>query len=163
MVTQEDIWRELQTICDPEIPQLTITDMGIVADVQLDSQQGRVLVKITPTFVGCPATALICSEIEERLRRLPLREVRVEVTYDPPWNTNRLSERAREVLRRFGIAPPPLYEGPEFPLSLLQEPVECPYCGSMETQLRSPFGPTLCRAIYYCTACGQAFEQFKPV
>lgn len=162
-MTSEDIWRELQTISDPEIPQLSITDMGIVAEVRLDSEQGRAWVKITPTFVGCPATAMICAEIEERLRRLPLREVQVEVTYDPPWNTNRLSERAREVLRRFGIAPPPLYDGPEFPLSLLEEPVECPYCGSTETQLRSPFGPTLCRAIYYCTACHQAFEQFKPV
>ncbi len=163
MVTREDIWRELSTIHDPEIPGLTITDMGIVADVQLEPEAGRVLVRITPTFVGCPATALICSEIEQRLRRLPLQQVQVEVTYEPPWNSNRLSERAREVLRRFGITPPPVYEGPEVPLQLLEANVPCPYCGSTETTLRSPFGPTLCRALYFCNACRQAFEHFKPV
>lgn len=163
MVTREDIWRELSTICDPEIPDLTITDMGIVAEVQLEPEAERVLVRITPTFVGCPATALICAEIEQRLRQLPVQEVRVEVTYDPPWNSNRLSERAREVLRRFGIAPPPVYDGPEIPLQLLHSGVPCPYCGSTETTLRSPFGPTLCRALYFCNTCHQAFEHFKPV
>jgi ring-1,2-phenylacetyl-CoA epoxidase subunit PaaD len=163
MVTVEDIWRELSTICDPEIPNLTIVDMGIVAEVQLDAATQSAVVKITPTFVGCPATALICSEVEQRLRQLPLRDVRVEVTYDPPWTTNRLSERARAVLRESGIAPPPLYEGPEFPLELLQQPVPCPYCGSAETELRSPFGATLCRATYFCRTCRQAFEQFKPL
>ncbi len=163
MVTVEDIWQKLSTVYDPEIPGLSITDMGIVADVQLDATAGEVVVKITPTFVGCPATALICSEIEQRLLQLPLRRVQVEVTYDPPWTTNRLSEKAREVLRRFGIAPPPVYEGPEFPLELLQAKVPCPYCGGTDTVLQSPFGPTLCRAIYYCNTCRQAFEHFKPV
>ncbi|MCS6965933.1 MAG: phenylacetate-CoA oxygenase subunit PaaJ [Candidatus Kapabacteria bacterium] len=163
MVTQEDIWRELSTICDPEIPNLSITDMGIVADVHLDVEAGRAIIKVTPTFVGCPATALICSEIEQRLRQLPLREVAVEITYNPPWTTNRLSQRAREVLRQFGIAPPPPYEGTDFPLDLLREAVECPYCGSTDTVLQTPFGPTLCRAIYYCNTCRQAFEHFKPV
>lgn len=160
MVSYEDIWRELSTIDDPEIPGLSITDMGIVAGVELEGEAVRV--KITPTFVGCPATALICAEIEQRLRRLPVHEVRVEVTYEPPWTTDRLSERAREVLRRSGIAPP-ASPVPEFPLALLQEPVACPYCGSVDTELRSPFGSTLCRAIYYCHACDQAFEYFKPV
>ncbi|MEN3026490.1 MAG: 1,2-phenylacetyl-CoA epoxidase subunit PaaD, partial [Chlorobiota bacterium] len=150
MVTYEDIWQALSTVYDPEIPNLAITDMGMVADVQLDSNSERVVVKLTPTFVGCPAIPLIRAEVEQRLRQLPLRDVVVEITYDPPWTTNRLSPKAREVLHQFGIAPPPVYEGPEFPLELLREPVECPYCGSVDTVLQTPFGPTLCRAIHYC-------------
>jgi ring-1,2-phenylacetyl-CoA epoxidase subunit PaaD len=163
MVTEQHIWQELAQVADPEIPTLSITEMGIVAAVELDPQRRSVRVKITPTFVGCPAIELIRREIEQRLMRLPLEEVRVEVTYDPPWNSNRLSPRARELLRNFGIAPPPEYAGTDFPLQLLQEAVPCPYCGGTNTVLQTPFGPTLCRALHYCYDCRQTFEQFKPV
>jgi ring-1,2-phenylacetyl-CoA epoxidase subunit PaaD len=158
-VTPEAVWDALAQVFDPEIPALSIVDMGIVT--KLDVTDERISVTITPTFVGCPALEVIKSSIKERLSEFPVSEVNVQVDYSTPWTTNRLSEKGRAVLASLGFAPPPRFEG-EFEPAILLNAV-CPQCGSSNTTLRSPFGPALCRALYYCNDCHQAFEQFKPI
>lgn len=158
-LTDADVWQALANVHDPEIPALSIVDMGIVT--KLDVSAERITVTITPTFVGCPALEVIKQTITERLSEFPVKEVEVRVDYTTPWTTNRLTEQGRAVLRSLGFAPPPRFEGEFEPAILLN--ASCPHCGSTNTTLRSPFGPALCRAIYICNDCHQAFEQFKPL
>ncbi|MEK7325781.1 MAG: 1,2-phenylacetyl-CoA epoxidase subunit PaaD, partial [Chloroflexota bacterium] len=118
-------------------------------------------VKMTPTFAGCPAVEMMRQAIEDRLRQFGLAEVKVTITYDPPWNSNRITPEGRRKLKEFGLAPPVPYSGE---LNLIQIiTVRCPFCDSHNTTMESPFGPTLCRSIHYCHDCQQSFEQFKPV
>ncbi|MCS6999828.1 MAG: 1,2-phenylacetyl-CoA epoxidase subunit PaaD [Bacteroidota bacterium] len=159
MVSREDILGLLEQVHDPEIPMLSVVDMGIVSDIEIEPEKIHVI--LTPTFVGCPAIELIRSAVREKLSSLGVPTVEVTVDYTRPWSTNRLSERGRQILAQHGFAPPPRYEGDFEPEILLN--AACPYCGSTNTQLRTPFGPALCRAIYYCNDCRQAFEQFKPL
>ena len=159
MLTQDQVLTALQDVKDPEIPVVSIVEMGLIADVQIESESVRV--KITPTFAGCPAVEVMRIESEKRLRALGVERVSVEITFDPPWNSNRISAEGRRKLKEFGLAPPRLHNGH---VDLIQlELIECPYCGSADTTLESAFGPTLCRAIHYCRHCQQSFEQFKPV
>ncbi|MCV0403545.1 MAG: phenylacetate-CoA oxygenase subunit PaaJ [Chloroflexi bacterium] len=161
------VWAELAEIPDPEIPAISVVDLGVIGGVAFED--GRLRVQLLPTFVGCPAIDVMRQEITERLDALELADsVIVDVTFDPPWTSDRISERGRERLRRSGFAPPaPLPPGPVGLIGiedLATLPVaECPYCGSSDTRLDNPFGPTLCRAIYHCSACRQPFEQFKRV
>ncbi|MCX7930216.1 MAG: phenylacetate-CoA oxygenase subunit PaaJ [Chlorobi bacterium] len=159
MLTHEMVYAALEDVHDPEIPVLSIVDMGIVTDVTISDS--RVAVTITPTFVGCPALDAIRTAIAHRLSALSIANVEVIVDYATPWSSNRLSERGRQALAEIGFAPPPRFEGEFEPDILLN--AQCPYCGSSHTVLRSPFGPALCRAIYYCNDCHQAFEQFKAI
>ncbi len=157
--TIQEIWTELDEVKDPEIPVVSIIEMGIVRDVALDGD--RVTVTLTPTFSGCPALHVMQADVEHRLRGLGFANIAVNVTLSPPWSTERISEGARAKLKAFGLAPPPHHDGD---ISLaLRDPVACPYCGSEDTSLRNAFGPTLCRAIFTCNACKQPFEQFKPL
>lgn len=159
MVTPDQILASLQTVKDPEIPVVSIVEMGLIADVQ--TAPNAVRVKITPTFAGCPAVEVMRSESETRLRELGIENVSVQITFDPPWDSNRISPEGRRKLKAFGLAPPRPHSGN---LDLIQlELVNCPYCGSADTKLESAFGPTLCRAIHYCYGCRQSFEQFKPL
>lgn len=158
--THEDVLTALAEVHDPEIPGLSIVDLGIVTNVALSEDARKVVVTITPTFVGCPALQLIVELIRQRLHQL-VEHVEVQVDYSTPWSTNRISERGRAILRERGFAPPPRFEGDFEPAILLN--AQCPNCGSTNTTLRTPFGPALCRAIYYCNDCRQAFEQFKPL
>jgi len=184
-------WNALENVHDPEIPVLSVTDLGIIASVR--AQGDQVVIDMTPTFVGCPAVDVIRRDIEESVRRAlktsgitpfppgggwqgdavlidvlnephakyRLFNVRVNVVYDPPWSSDRISERGRKRLKEFGLAPP----GPRcnstttmtFPI------VSCPFCDSEDTELDSLFGPTLCRSIHYCRNCRQSFEHMKPV
>jgi ring-1,2-phenylacetyl-CoA epoxidase subunit PaaD len=116
---------------------------------------------MTPTFVGCPAVDLMRAEIQRKIESLGAREVTVRLSFDPPWNSDRVSEAGRRKLKDFGLAPPRPHGG----LICLSEilPAVCPYCDSSDTALESAFGPTLCRAIHYCNTCRQSFEQFKPL
>ena len=160
---EQRIWDELQEISDPEIPAISIVDLGIVRAVRCADD--AVKVEIMPTFIGCPAIGMICGQVEERLRTLA-EHVEVRVTYDEQWTSERITPQGRANLLAAGYAPPvtpvqPLGDN-VFPL-LLKTVVPCPYCGARNTQLENPFGPTLCRAIYYCTACRQPFEHFKAV
>ena|SRR3990172_1209293 len=159
MLTQDQILTALQDVKDPEIPAVSIVEMGLIADVQVEGE--AVHVKITPTFAGCPAVEVMRVESERRLRALGVENVSVQITFDPPWNSDRISAEGRRKLKEFGLAPPRLHNGH---VDLIQlELIECPYCGSADTTLESAFGPTLCRAIHYCHHCQQSFEQFKPL
>ena len=149
----------LGEIMDPEIPVLSITDMGIIRKIAIDGH--CVKITITPTFVGCPALDAIRDNITETLKGRGIEAVTVEISYRVPWTSNDITDRGRQALKRFGLAPPPnqtLLED----ISVL-EYAECPQCGGRNTELRSPFGATLCRSIHYCLDCRESFEQFKPV
>lgn len=161
------VWAELAEIPDPEIPAISVVDLGVIGGVAFED--GRLRIQLLPTFVGCPAIDVMRHEITERLDALDIADsVIVDVSFDPPWTSDRISEHGRERLRRSGFAPPaPLPPGPLGLIGiedLATLPVaECPYCGSSDTRLDNPFGPTLCRAIYHCSACRQPFEQFKRI
>jgi ring-1,2-phenylacetyl-CoA epoxidase subunit PaaD len=157
--TLESIWRALDAVKDPEIPVVSVVDMGIVRDIAI--QEDRTIVTITPTFSGCPALIVMQENIIEYLKQIGIKKVEVRVTLSPPWSTEWISEEARVQLKSFGLAPPPHHDG-NFTIALL-DAVECPYCQSTNTSLRNSFGPTLCRAIFYCNSCHQPFEQFKPL
>ncbi len=159
MLTEQDIWTLLEEVADPELPTVNLVEMGIVREVAVEDE--RVIVTITPTFSGCPALHTMQGDIVMRLQEAGLKDVEVKVTLSPPWTTEWISEGAREKLKQFGLAPPPHHDG-DFEL-VLMEAVACPYCGSKNTLLRNPWGPTPCRAIYTCNACQQGFEQFKPL
>ena len=162
-ITEATITNALQEVMDPEIPMLSIVDLGIVRKVDIDGH--TIAVEIMPTFVGCPALDVIKEGIQERLESLaPGYTVSVKVTLDEPWTTDRMTERGRQTLKSSGFAPPPTGSMPGRGNLIQLLPVaECPYCGSRKTTLENAFGPTLCRAIYYCRDCRQPFEQFKQV
>jgi len=161
-MTNDEIFDALQEVKDPEIPTISLVDMGIITGVEIRNDND-VLVTMTPTFVGCPAIDVMRREAEEAVRGLGIEHVTVEVNYDEPWSTNKLTERGREMLLKHGLAPPEPYdETIELKLDVLNN-TKCPYCGSHDTTLKSPFGPTLCRSLHYCNNCLQAFEGFKPV
>jgi ring-1,2-phenylacetyl-CoA epoxidase subunit PaaD len=163
------VWSALEEIADPEIPTISVVELGVIGQVAFEPRREggeRLTVELLPTFVGCPAIDVMQQQIGERLRALDLvDEVRVELRFDPPWTSDRISAGGREKLRVSGFAPPALmerrFDGNE--LQLMLPIATCPYCGSRNTTLENPFGPTLCRAIYHCADCRQPFEQFKPI
>jgi ring-1,2-phenylacetyl-CoA epoxidase subunit PaaD len=158
--TQEQILTWLEEVKDPEIPVLSLVDMGIITAVEINGR--RVKVEITPTFVGCPALEMMRTEITNTLLKHGAEQVETEVNYRQSWTSERLSERGRKALQQFGLAPPPRGKVLVEDLDVLTH-VPCPRCGSTRTELKNPFGPTLCRSIHYCLDCREAFEQFKPV
>ncbi len=159
MVTAERVWEALSEIPDPEIPVLSLVDLGVVRDVEVAEE--RVRVEFTPTFLGCPALEVMRDRMEEAVRALG-GEPDVEVVQDDSWSTDRITPEGRRKLREAGFAPPAPHEtgGPTL-VQLQSNAFRCPYCGSAETRLENLFGPTPCRSIRYCTACRQPFEQFK--
>ncbi|MEN9282333.1 MAG: hypothetical protein RL594_1268 [Bacteroidota bacterium] len=160
-MTAEQVLEALLTVHDPEIPTISVVDMGIITGVEVVSDD-RVTVRMTPTFVGCPAIDVMRNDVEQAVRNLGVGVVDVVVNFDIPWSTNRLTEKGRAALLQHGLAPPEHYDDLTLELEVLNN-VACPYCGSRKTTLKSPFGPTLCRSLHYCNACLQAFEGFKPV
>jgi ring-1,2-phenylacetyl-CoA epoxidase subunit PaaD len=160
-MTREEVLSALQSVRDPEIPTISVVDMGIITDVEVVSE-AHVRVTMTPTFVGCPAIDVMRSDVEAAVRGLGVEHVEVAVTFDVPWTTNRLTDRGRAALLEHGLAPPEQFDTLTLELEVLNN-VACPYCGSRKTTLKSPFGPTLCRSLHYCNECRQAFEGFKPV
>ena len=161
MSREAAVWKALATVSDSEIPAISVVDLGVIGDVSFKGE--RLTVELLPTFVGCPAIEVMRHDIAERLAPLA-DEVVVDVTFSPPWTSDRITAAGRERLRESGFAPPvavPAIAGLD-ELSVL--PIaECPYCGSRNTMLENAFGPTLCRAIYHCAACRQPFEQFKRI
>jgi ring-1,2-phenylacetyl-CoA epoxidase subunit PaaD len=159
------VWAALAEVPDPEIPTISVVDLGVIGSVELAEDRSTLRVELMPTFIGCPATEVMRHQIGERLRALDLAaEVVVELTFAQPWTSDRISAAGREQLQSSGFAPPPhlreLTTLGELPTLTV---VPCPYCGSRQTTLENPFGPTLCRAIYHCAGCRQPFEAFKPV
>jgi len=162
---EQRVWDALAKIADPEIPAISVVDLGVIGSVSVDAE--RVRVEVLPTFVGCPAVDVIRSQIAQRLGELNVAPgVEVAVTFSPPWTSERITPAGRERLRLSGFAPPvtaPAGIGDGLDELAVLPLAECPYCGSRNTTLENPFGPTLCRAIYHCADCRQPFEQMKRV
>lgn len=158
-ITIEAIYRALDGVMDPEIPVLSVNDLGMITDVQI--READVLIKMIPTFAACPAVSYIQQNIKTIVEKELGMPVVVEVDKTVHWESNRIAPGAKEKLVQFGIAPPQVHQGEISAEILLHTP--CPHCDSPDTYLRSPFGSTLCRAIHFCKACGHVFEQFKPV
>ena len=159
LIEVDQIWRALDSISDPEIPVVSLVELGIVRDVQVDGE--RVSVTITPTFAGCPAMHHMREQIFEQLQAIGVEKVEVRTSLNPPWTSEWLSEEVRAKIRKFGMAPPPHHSG-DLEIKLM-EAVTCPYCGSRDTIMDNPFGPTLCQSLHYCRACQQSFQRFKPL
>ena len=163
----DQVWTWLAEIEDPEIPAISIVDLGIVRDVSMDSD--GCVVTITPTYSGCPATQVIAQSVVDRLRRQGVEQVRIETSISPPWTTDWMSESGKRKLSAYGIAPP---HGPAaealipvhaigrggFPLPT---GLRCPNCDATDVQLTSQFGSTPCKALYRCKACLEPFDHFK--
>jgi ring-1,2-phenylacetyl-CoA epoxidase subunit PaaD len=155
MVTADAVWAKFEEIPDPEIPVISLVDLGVIRSV--DVHEGHVHVEFTPTFLGCPALEVMKRALEEKVRELGA-EPDVEVVNDDSWGTDKITAAGREKLRAAGFAPP----APR--LVQLQSVVhKCPYCGSTDTKLENLFGPTPCRSLRYCNGCSQPFEQFKTI
>ena len=159
-LTESAVWHALETIKDPEIPVLSIVELGVVRSVSVNGDQ--VAVEITPTFSACPAYHVMVSIVETKLRELGAWRLEVRTVLSPPWTTDWLSDEAREKLRRFGLAVPARHEG-KFQEAAELGAAPCPYCGSSNTRQTNSFGCTACRAIAFCEDCHQPFEQLKPV
>jgi ring-1,2-phenylacetyl-CoA epoxidase subunit PaaD len=161
VVTEAEVWEALAGIPDPEIPVISVVDLGVVRDVRVD--EGRVHVEFTPTFLGCPALEVMRDAMAERIAGLGA-DPEVEVVLDDSWSTDRITPEGREKLRAAGFAPPtPRGEGRTTLVQLQANGFRCPYCGSRDTALENIFGPTPCRSLRYCRDCRQPFEQFKTI
>jgi ring-1,2-phenylacetyl-CoA epoxidase subunit PaaD len=151
----------LDEVADPEIPTVSIVELGMIGGIDVRSDE--IAVELLPTFVGCPALELIRDAISDRLAAFG-RGVRVDVSFATPWSSDRISPAGREKLRGSGFAPPPHLSGVRaLPMLGGEQPVQCPYCGSERTTLENVFGPTQCRSIRHCADCRQPFEAFKPI
>jgi ring-1,2-phenylacetyl-CoA epoxidase subunit PaaD len=160
-VTADDIWAALAEIADPEIPVISLVDLGVIRDVAVDG--GRVHVEFTPTFMGCPALEVMRDRMAERIEELG-GEPDIDVVLDDSWSTDRITPAGREKLRAAGFAPPaPRAAGAPQLVQLQRSGFRCPYCGSTETRLENLFGPTPCRSLRYCASCRQPYEQFKTI
>jgi len=161
VVTADAVWAALEEIPDPEIPVISLVDLGVVRGVRVEDE--RVHVEFTPTFLGCPALEAMRTQMAERIAELGL-EPEVEVVLDDSWSTDRITPEGREKLRESGFAPPAPREagGPQL-VQLQSKAFKCPYCGSTDTRLENIFGPTPCRSVRYCESCRQPFEQFKTI
>lgn len=162
------VWAALAEIADPEIPAISLVDLGVIGGFAFESLAGggeRLSVQLLPTFVGCPAIEVMRQQIDERLTELRVaNEVAVELSFGVPWTSDRITPAGREALRLSGFAPPTqigsTFSGDSLTVLAI---ATCPYCASRNTTLENPFGPTLCRAIHHCADCRQPFEAFKPI
>ncbi len=162
MLTRESVYQTLATVMDPEVPVISVVELGIVRDVEVADDV--VTVTVTPTYSGCPAMREIEDDIRSALLAAGAREVEVNMTFAPAWTTDWIGAEAREKLRAYGIAPPGRAEqGGLITLTRRRTPVQCPFCGSSDTRLQSEFGSTACKAIHVCNACRQPFDEFKAI
>ena len=157
MFSREEILRWLGQVADPEIPVLSITDLGIVREVEVGE---RVTVSLSPTYSGCPATEVIEQSVLDALRDHGVEDVEIRRVLSPPWTTDWISDEGRDKLRRYGIAPPEQGAGKRALLGAERQ-VACPRCGATATELVSEFGSTACKASYRCSECLEPFEYFK--
>lgn len=162
--TVAEVWEWLHAVPDPEIPVVSVVDLGIVRDVRWEDRD--LVVSVTPTYSGCPANGVIALAIEGELRDKGVEAVRIERRLSPPWTTDWISAEGRRKLREYGIAPPPEVGVPISPLDRFRgerpaPAAACPRCGSADTVRVSAFGSTPCKAQYRCRACLEPFDQFK--
>lgn len=162
MLTRDEIFAALAEVPDPEVPAISVVDLGIIRDVVVENDGVRVTV--TPTYSGCPAMREIEEDIRSALLAAGAAFVTVNTVYAPAWTTDWMSAEAREKLRVYGIAPPgPAEHGGLITLTRRAAPVTCPFCGSANTRLQSEFGSTACKAIHVCQSCRQPFDEFKAI
>ncbi len=164
MTTRDEVLAILDTVMDPEVPVLSVRELGIVRDVSIDAA-GAVTVTVTPTYSGCPAIRVIEEDITAAIRAGGIADVHVETTYSPAWTTDWIPESAKAKLKAYGIAPPARVDASGGLVQLLRArpSAECPYCSSRETEVRSEFGSTACKSVCWCRNCGQPFEEFKAI
>lgn len=160
-ISRDDVWTILDDVRDPEVPALSVVELGIVRAVVMEGDE--VVVDITPTYSGCPAMHEIERSVVGALAARGL-SARVRTTFSPAWTTDWMSDEAREKLRAYGIAPPGRAgDSALVPLLRRAAPVACPFCGSRDTDTRSDFGSTACKSLQFCNACHQPFEHFKAI
>jgi ring-1,2-phenylacetyl-CoA epoxidase subunit PaaD len=154
---EERIWHILSSVNDPEIPVLSVLNLGIVRDVRVKDEKVEVI--ITPTYSGCPAMDFIGMNIRKTLAESGFKNIKITHQLSPAWTTDWMTEDGKEKLKAFGIAPP---VGKTFDKKYLETlPVQCPHCHSMNTKVISQFGSTACKALYKCNDCGEPFDYFK--
>lgn len=158
-MTAERAWDVLARVPDPEIPVISVTELGIVRDVRAAGDVIEVVV--TPTYSGCPATEAIARSIEQALQQAGAERVRIEQRLAPAWTTDWIAPEARQKLKDYGIAPPRAVKEAERQIVFAPRSVACPRCGSDDTERLSQFGATACKALYRCRACREPFEYFK--
>ena len=156
----EKIFEYLDEVKDPEIPVLSLVDLGVIREVIFEGDTLKIV--MTPTFVGCPALDLMKHEIIEVLGKYGIQKIDIQISFREPWTSDLISDKGRAAIKAFGLAPPPSLSNLFTDLDVLEH-VPCPRCNSTDTDLRNAFGGTLCRSIHYCNHCREAFEQFKPV
>jgi ring-1,2-phenylacetyl-CoA epoxidase subunit PaaD len=159
MISEQDIWRILEEVKDPEVPVLSVVDLGVVRTVSV--RDDAVDITITPTYSGCPAMDVISMDIRLKLLEKGLKNIRVQQSLSPAWTTDWMSEAGRQKLKAFGIAPPNPKQQYCTTEMFAEEAVQCPHCGSYHTRLVSQFGSTACKAMYQCSDCKEAFDYFK--
>jgi ring-1,2-phenylacetyl-CoA epoxidase subunit PaaD len=152
----DTIWQLLTYVQDPEIPTVSVVDLGIVRSVVIDGKQ--VILGVTPTYSGCPATELINDLITQTLNFAGYHSIKINQVLSPAWTTDFITQAGREKLKAFGIAPP---KGSVNKTSLIDRDIECPHCASTNTHIVSEFGSTACKALYQCDSCREAFDYFK--
>jgi ring-1,2-phenylacetyl-CoA epoxidase subunit PaaD len=153
----------LDTVMDPEVPVLSVRELGMVREVDV-AESGAVTVVLTPTYSGCPALQAIEQDILSALRHAGLVDAVVRTTYAPAWTTDWMTSVAKAKLKAYGIAPPARVESGELvQLFRSRPPAQCPYCDGRETEVRSEFGSTACKAVCWCRSCGLPFEEFKAI
>lgn len=160
MLSRDEVYEVLRTVMDPEVPVISVVELGIVRDVEVAGD--AVVITITPTYSGCPAMHEIEADIRSALVARGAGDVSVKLVLSPAWTTDWIGPEAREKLRAYGIAPPGRAE-PQglITLTRARQPVPCPFCGSSDTRLQSEFGSTACKAIHVCNSCRQPFDEFK--
>ncbi|MFN3987973.1 MAG: 1,2-phenylacetyl-CoA epoxidase subunit PaaD [Rhodocyclaceae bacterium] len=163
MLTEAQAWQALEAVPDPEVPVVSVVELGIVR--ALDCGDNGVTVTVTPTYSGCPATEVIAEHIRDALLAAGARAVSLQTRLDPPWTSDWIGDAARAKLRAYGIVPPdgkaPV--GAARPLRFVRKTLACPRCGSSDTERLSEFGSTACKATYRCRSCLEPFEYFKPI
>ncbi|WP_308272283.1 1,2-phenylacetyl-CoA epoxidase subunit PaaD [Kitasatospora sp. SUK 42] len=173
---RDQAWEVAAAVPDPELPMLTLADLGVLADVEVDGGSGAVTAWLTPTYSGCPAVAEMAADVDRRLRAAGYPDVRVRLRLDPPWSTDLITAEGRRKLAAAGIAPPrpggaapagrgpvPLTLGPARTGTATAAPVACPHCGDADTEELSRFGSTACKALWRCRACREPFERVKEI
>ena len=158
--TTADIYAWLDEVKDPEIPVLSLVDLGVITGVSIEGD--HIKVEMTPTFVGCPAMDFMKGEVLDVLKKHGIKDAEVEINFKHAWSSDKISEKGKLALKKYGFAPPPPTSEILTDLSILEH-ATCPRCTGTNTEMKSPFGPTLCRSLHYCFDCREAFEQFKPL
>ena len=159
-MVKEEVFKLLEEVLDPEVPVLSVVDLGIVRDAEM--VDGKLLVTVTPTYSGCQAIKVIEDGIRDKLHEGGYENAEIKTVYAPPWTTEWISEEGKRKLKEYGIAPPEkTAEDTLVQLPPRPEHIPCPFCDSKDTELKSEFGSTACKSMHYCNGCHQPFEHFK--